>query len=178
MESILASLTRDLTIANYDDWLMFVERLGAALRSGSIRKVAILKRVWSDYEEWFLDPATGEIYVYLEPDAPILPRWERVDVLRHLEAPDAAPLSVFKTGQISVMTAHIMRIKIESLVSGGLVEELGPPRRVASLDRTERWFRDKVSNVVYCLSEHYGLEEADDIRWEAVSPPEPSGEVR
>jgi hypothetical protein len=31
-------------------------------------------------EEWYVDPSTGEIYVYVRPDDKILPKWERVDV--------------------------------------------------------------------------------------------------
>jgi len=176
MAGILESLTHKLDITHYDDWVIFVERLNEAVRSGHVRRVAVLKRVRSDYEEWFLDPETGEVYVYLEPDAHSLPVWEKVDVLSHLEPrPDPAPLSVFKAGEVTVLTAHMMKATIETLVNRGLVEELAlPPHRVPLLKGdTERWFRDKVSNVVYCLSEHYGLNDADDIRWEVV----PSSEL-
>ncbi|HEY1800218.1 MAG TPA: hypothetical protein VGG46_04715 [Terriglobales bacterium] len=180
MASILESLTRELSIRKYADWLIFVARLNEVVCSGRVRKVPVLKRVWSDYEEWFLDPETGEIYVYCSPDSPSLPIWERVDVLKHLEeTPDPAPLSVFKTGQITVMTAHIMKLNLESLVASGLVETLTPPPGVTMSGRgTEKWFRDNVSNVIYRLREYYGLEDADDIRWEIVPQNELSGKIQ
>ncbi|MGO9085302.1 MAG: hypothetical protein ACLQBK_08760 [Candidatus Sulfotelmatobacter sp.] len=169
MAGTLESLTDQLTIAEYRDWLVFVERLSNAVRAGSVRKVPVLKPVWAKSEEWFLDPESGEVYVYAPPNPPSLPIWERVVVLTHLEASDPAPLSIFKVGSITVMTAHIMTLKLEDLVSRGLAEELPVPVEVPrSRDRSEKWYKDKVSNVVYRLSEYYGLEDADDIRWEVV----------
>ena len=179
MAGILDSLTHELTITEYSDWLIFVERLNEAVREGRVRKVPVVKRVWSSDEEWFLDPATGEIYVYCAPNSPSLPIWERVDVLKHLEATDPAPLSVFKTGPITVMTAHIMKMKLETLVGSGLVESLTPPHDLTSPRRgTEKWFRDNESNVTYRLIEYYGLEDADDIRWEVVPQTELSGKIQ
>ena len=90
MAGILASLTHELTITKPSDWLIFVERLNEAVRAGRVRKVPVVKPVWGRYEEWFLDPQTREIYVYCAPDAPSLPIWERVDVLKHQEATDVA----------------------------------------------------------------------------------------
>jgi hypothetical protein len=179
MAGILDSLTHDLTITEYSDWLIFVERLNDAVRAGRVRKVPVVKRVWSSDEEWFLDPATGEIYVYCSPNSPSLPIWEKIDVLKHLEATDPTPLSVFKTGPITVMTAHIMKMKLETLVGNGLVESLTPPHDLTSPRRgTEKWFRDNESNVTYRLIEYYGLEDADDIRWEVVPQAELSGRIQ
>ena len=127
MASILRLSDARATITEYSDWLIFVERLNEAVRAGRVRTVPVVKRVWASDEEWFLDPETGEIYVYCAPDSPSLPIWERLDVLKHLEATDPAPLSVFKTGPITVMTAHIMKMKLETLVGSGLVEALTPP---------------------------------------------------
>jgi len=98
-----------------------------------------------------------------------MPIWEKIDVLKHSEASDPPPLSVFKVGQMSVMTAHIMKMSLEALVARGLAEELPVPVEVPrSRDRTEKWYKDRVSNVVYCLSEYYGLNDVDDCRWEVV----------
>ena len=169
MASILESLTEQLTITEYGDWLVFVERLDQAVRSGCVRKVPVIKQVWARDEEWFLDPATGKIYVYAPPNPPSLPIWERVDVLRRDGMPDAPPLSIFKTGPITVMMAHVMKLRLEALVSRGLAEELPAPVAVPqSKDRTEKWYKDMVSNVVYRLSEYYSLHDADDLRWEVV----------
>jgi hypothetical protein len=108
--------------------------------------------VWNSNEEWFLDPDSGEVYVYVSPNAPSMPIWERVDVLRHLEAPDPDPISGSKVGQITVMTAYIMKMSLDALVSLGLVTVLpSPVERLWPKDRTERWYKDNVTNVVYRL---------------------------
>jgi hypothetical protein len=159
--------------------LIFVERLNDAVRAGRIRKVPVVKRVWNSNEEWFLDLESGEVYVYASPNPPSMPIWERVDVLRHLEAPDPAPLSGFEVGQITVMTAHIMKMSLETLVSRGLVTMLPSPVEVPwPKDRTERWYKDNVTNVVYRLIEHHRLAGADDIRWEVVPQAELSGKIQ
>jgi hypothetical protein len=93
--------------------------------------------------------------------------------------PDPTPLSTFATGKITVIAAHVMKMKLEELVAGGLVEELSPPQSLASSRRgTERWFRDTVSNVTYCLIEYFGFTEADDMRWEVVPPAEQGGRTQ
>ena len=169
MPGILDLLTHELAITEYSDWLIFVERLNNAVKSGRVRRVPVVKPVWGKSEEWFLDPEIGEVYAYFPPNPPVLPIWKKVDVLKHLEAPDPPPLSGFKLGQITPMTAHIMKMSLEALVGRGLAEELPLPVEVPrSKDRTEKWYKDRVSNVVYRLSEYYGLHDADDIRWEVV----------
>jgi hypothetical protein len=170
MASVLESLTDGLTITEYSDWLIFVERLDEAVRTERVRKVPVLKPVWGSNEEWFLDPETGEIYAYLPPDSPVLPRWRRVDVLKHMEpSPEPPPLSVFKVGPMTVMMAHVMKMSLEAIVARGLASELPVPAEVPrSKDGTERWYRDHVSNVVYRLIEYYPLKGADNIRWEVV----------
>lgn len=179
MASTLELLTRGLTITEYPDWVKFVERLNEAVRAGHVRKVPVLKPVWGKREQWFLDPQTDEVYVYVEPNPPGMPIWERVDVLRHLEAPDPAPLSGFKVGPITVMMAHVMKLNIESLIGRGLVEALPTPETaLVTKDRTERWYRDRVSNVVYRLSEYYPLKGADDIRWEVVPQAKLAGKIQ
>jgi hypothetical protein len=170
MTGILGSLIFGLTITEHHDWLIFVERLAEAVRTGRVRKVPVLKPVWGgSTEEWFLDPETGEVYFYVPPDPPGMPKWERIDVLKHMETPDPPPLSVFNVGQISVMTAHVMKMSLEALVGRGLAAELPVPAEVPQpKDGTEKWYKDTVSNVVYRLIEHYPLEGAGDIRWEVV----------
>lgn len=170
MSGILESLTEGLTITEYPEWMIFAERLNRVLESGRIRKVPVLNPVWGgSSEEWFLDPETSEVYFYVPPDPPGMPKWGRVDVLKHLEASDPPPLSVFKVGQMGVTTAHIVKMRLEALAGSGLAEELPVPAEVPrSNDGTERWYKDNVSNVVYRLIEHYPLKGADDIRWEVV----------
>jgi hypothetical protein len=180
MSSVLESLIEGLNFTEYQDWLTFVQRLAEATRTGRVRKIPVLKPVWSrSSEEWFLDPETSQVYVYVPPNAPSMPIWEKVDVLRHLDAEDPPPLSVFKLGQMTVMTAYIMKMSLEDLVRRGLAEELTVPAGVPrSKDKTERWYRDKVSNIVYRLSEYYGLKDADDMRWEVVPQAELGGKIQ
>jgi hypothetical protein len=179
MAGTLDSLTDELTITKYSDWLIFVKRLNEAVRAGRVRQVPVVKRVWSSDEEWFLDPETGEIFVYCAPSPPVMPTWENLEVLKRLEVTDPAPLNVFKTGPITVMTTHVMKMKLETLVGSGLVGVLTPPYDLASSGRgTEKWFKDNVSNLTYRLIECYGLDNADDIRWEVVPPAELSGKIQ
>jgi hypothetical protein len=180
MAGVLESLARDLIITEYSDWEIFVERLNEALRSGRIRRAPIIKPVWGTYEEWFLDPETGDVFVYLPPDDHGNPDWKKLDVLKHLEAPDPPdppPLSIFKPGPITVMTGHVMKLKLEELVAAGLVDELTPPQDM-SRRGTERRFKDKVSNITYRLTEYFGLNDPDDIRWEVVPQSELIGKVQ
>jgi len=179
MAGILESLEAGLTITEHSDWLIFVARLNEAVSVGRIRKVSVLKMVWSRDEQWFLDPETAEVYVYAAPNPPSMPIWEKVDVLAHLQAADPAPLSAFKLGNISPMTAHIMKMKLEGLVGRGLVEELPLPPHVTPLGHdTERWYRDVESKIIYRLREHYGLKDPDDLRWEIVPPAELSNKIQ
>jgi hypothetical protein len=180
MPGILLSLTEGLTITEHADWMIFVERLSRAVESGRVRKVPVLKPVWGgSSEEWFLDPVSQEVYVYAPPSPPSMPTWEKLDVLKYLETPDPPPLSSFKVGQISVMTAHIMKMRLEALAGRGLAEELPVPAEVPrSKDGTERWYKDNVSDVVYRLIEHYPLKGEDDVRWEIVPRALSSGKIQ
>jgi hypothetical protein len=117
----------------------------------------LVKRVWSIDEERFLDSKSGEVYV--SPNPPTMPIWEKVDVLGHLEAPDPSSISSFKVRQITVMTAHIMKMRLEALGSREPVEVLPSPLEVLwSKDRIERWYEGNVTDVVYRPIEHYRFE--------------------
>ena len=179
MAGILHSLTNGLTITKYSDWLIFVERLNEAVRTGRIRQVPVVKSVWCSDEEWFLDPETDEIFAYCAPNPPAMPTWQRVDPLKQSGDYRLAPLSVFETGPVTVMTAHFMKMRIEILVARRLVEALTPPCHVALSSRgTEKWFKDIVSNITYRLIECYGLGDKDDIRWEVIPSAELSRKIQ
>jgi hypothetical protein len=78
MQSLFASLTDCLTLINYDDWLTFDSRLAELVSSGravSVPRTAVLHM---PDEEWYADPASGEVYVYVRPDDKVLPKWEAV----------------------------------------------------------------------------------------------------
>jgi hypothetical protein len=78
--SILESLTDNLTITERSDWERFVQKLNHLVQTGRVRRITPAKRLKADNEEWYLDPETGEVYVYEPPDWPFLPSWQRVDV--------------------------------------------------------------------------------------------------
>ena len=182
MAGILESLTQGLTIIERPDWIAFVERLERAVRLGLVREIAAPNPAHcggKSYSQLFLDPETGEVYGYVAPDPPVYPRWEKVDVLGNPEAADPAPLNSIKLGAKTIMMAHCLKQQIEVLVARGLVEALSTPASaLTSKDRTERWYRDNVSSVVYRLIEHYQLEGADDIRWEVVPQAELGGKIQ
>jgi hypothetical protein len=77
--SILSSLTDNLTITERPGWDCFMEKLNDLVSAGRVRRITPMKRLLVDNEEWYLDPETGEIYVYSPPDWPFLPKWEKVD---------------------------------------------------------------------------------------------------
>jgi hypothetical protein len=179
MASFLKSLTADLTITQYSDWLIFVERLNKAIGANKIKQIPALRPAWGPGERWFLDHKTNEIYACLSPNPPTLPRWEQVDVFKQLESSYPALLSTFKVGAITVMMAHIMKLKLEEFVSQGLIEELScPTSSTLRKDETERRFRDLQSNTVYRLREYYGLKDPDDLRWEIVPAAELAARIQ
>jgi hypothetical protein len=175
MAGILESLTAGLTIIQYDDWQIFVKRLNKAIQAGAIKEVPVLRPGYRGRgEQWFSDPESGEIYSYVSPNPPVYPRWERVDVFELLNPIVPPPLSRFKIGTMSVMTAHIMKLQLEEFVHRGLIEELpGPFSSMLRAHETERRFRDLESNLVYRLTEYYALSGPDEMRWGVV----PSGEL-
>jgi hypothetical protein len=144
MAGILESLTVGLTIIEYRDWQIFVERLNEAVRVGTIKEVPVLRPSSRGRgEQWFSDPTSGEIYSYIHPNPPVYPRWERVDVFELLNPTVRPPLSRFKIGAKSVMKAHVMKLQLEDFVHRGLIEELpGPFPSILRKHETERRFRD------------------------------------
>lgn len=80
MKSIFESLANGLRLSDYEDWLTFDGRLSQLVHAGAAKRVPTLKVLHMSDEEWYADPTTGEVYVYVRPDDKILPVWERVDV--------------------------------------------------------------------------------------------------
>ena len=167
MASILESVTDGLTITKYADWVVFTERLRELVRGGRIRRIAPLKsRHFRQGDEWYLDPATGEIYVHGVPDSPILPSWERFDVVAHTQPAQPHPnnLTVIPLGSMGSVEAQSTKTILNLLVGRGMVEALDPENLVKSEGVTETWFKDAQTGVVYRLIERGG----EDNRWEIV----------
>ena len=87
MAGILESLTYNLTITEHSDWERFVQRLSHLVQTGRVRRVTPTKRLKANDEEWYLDPETGDVYVYAPPDWPFLPSWEKVDAISATSEP-------------------------------------------------------------------------------------------
>jgi hypothetical protein len=84
MAGVLESATDELTITKYADWLVFTKRLERLVAEGKIKKITPRdSRCFAPGDEWYLDPATGEIYVHGVPNAPVLPSWDK---FRHRRA--------------------------------------------------------------------------------------------
>ena len=175
MAGILRSVTDGLTITEYEDWLIFVQRLQELVRSGRVRRVPqpVGNRRFAKEDEWYLDPETGETYVHVIPDAPVLPQWVKVDLLAPVDAPEphANDLSVIPTGKKSRLEAKSLKGILEFLVHQGAVEALDPSNIAASGDSAEKWFKDLQTKVIYRLVER---RDGDDNRWERV----PQSEVQ
>jgi hypothetical protein len=173
MESILASIIEGLNIRNYDDWLVFVDRLTTLTESGRIRKISPLpNRRFEKNDEWYCDPKTGEIYVHGLPNAPILPVWERFDLLEDSKAPETHPnnLSVIPTGKISRLEAKNLGGLLDFLVQQGFVEALNPSNVADLGGYSEKWYKDLLTGTIYRLLER----DDEDNCWEKV----PEGELR
>src|SRR6185312_14995202 len=128
--------------------------------------------IHSRYEEWYLEPSTGAIYVYLTPDDRILPEWEKVDVFSPRPKQESRDirmtgLRIIPTGKIDQQAAIGIRIVLGALVEDGTVEVI-PARHSSSEDRmsgTETWYRELLTDSIYRLVED---PESRGYLWEKV----------
>jgi hypothetical protein len=165
----LDSILNGLTISKRADWLVFVQRLEELVRSGRARRISPLWRALAQGEEWYLDTDSGEVYVYLSPDAPILPIWEKVDVFSKPEAPESheSGLGAIPTARMSRPETESLKEILKVLVRHGVAEVLDPPSSVpvASSEGAQSWYRDSQTKAVFRLVEGPGDENS---RWERV----------
>ena len=79
--TLFESLASDFSkVRGYSDWEVFDSRLEDLVKAGQARRVQGTRIIRARDEEWYLDPASGEIYVYTRPDDKVLPAWSKVDV--------------------------------------------------------------------------------------------------
>lgn len=166
MRGALSSVADGLNISRYSDWLVFVKRLKELVHSGRARKIEPLKRVFAKGEEWYLDTGAGDIYVYVSPDAPILPIWERVDVFasEQVAAVSANDLSVVPLGTMEHSEAQNLKTVLSVLAGHGVVERLIPDNVGEPHDFVQAWYKDVATGTVYRLIEKNG----EDSKWERV----------
>lgn len=166
MAGLLRSLTDGLTITEYSDWQIFVKRLEDATRSGRARRVSATRRVFVQGEEWYADTETGEIYVYVSPDAPILPIWEKIDSFATSTPSKQHPknLSVIPKGRMNGVEAGSLKTILALLVGQGIAEPVSFDDLIYAPSANETWFRDRKTGIVYRLVENG----AEDNKWERV----------
>jgi len=147
MPRLFESLTDDLTISHYDDWLLFDQRLAELVRCGQAKRVLSSRVIHLQDEEWYLDPISGDVYVYVRPDDKILPKWERVDVFAQPEEQGRyqTGLGAIPTGRIDRASATSLKTILNVLLRHGKVEMVSPapPSTVAGLPGfAETWYSD------------------------------------
>jgi hypothetical protein len=166
----LDSILNGLTISKRADWLVFVQRLDELVRSGHARRIPPLWRTLAEGEEWYLDTDRGEVYVYVSPDAPILPIWEKVDVFSKPEAVHSyeGGLGAIPMTKMSRPETESLKEILKVLVRHGAAEVLDRSTSVptTSPKGTETWYRDPRTKAVFRLVE--GTDD-DSSRWERVA---------
>jgi hypothetical protein len=154
MQQSFASLAGGLDLKAYKDWLVFDQRLKTLVREGQARRVPASRRVYAYYEEWYLNEASGELYLYLPPDEKIRAKWEPVDALAPEREEESHPsgLAAIPIRQMSSMQRDSLKQMLILLVANGVAVVVERPK-AASIDGTETWYRDARSKMVYRLVE-------------------------
>jgi hypothetical protein len=176
MKSTAASVTNDIDIRKYEDWVTFEKRINSLVDAGHLRRIAALRTLHVRDEEWFLEPISGDVYVYVRPDDKILPTWEKVDIFAPTVAEESkdirvAGLKIIPTGEINSQTAIGLRWVLSILVKEGKLEII-PTTTTTSLNQessgnAETWYREFATGDVYRLIERDRL---DRSFWELLSP--------
>lgn len=117
------------------------------------------------------DTDSGEVYVYLSPDAPILPIWRKVDAFSKPEVHHSHKngLGAIPTAKMNRSETESLKVILKVLVHHGVAEVLDPPNSVsaASPEGKESWYRDIQTEAVFRLIEDPRDESS---RWERVPP--------
>ncbi|MGB9415879.1 MAG: hypothetical protein WCB58_06130 [Acidobacteriaceae bacterium] len=154
MQQSFASLAGGLDLKAYKDWLVFDQRLKTLVREGQARRVPASRRVYAYYEEWYLNEASGELYLYLPPDEKIRARWEPVDALAPEREEESHPsgLAAIPIRQMSSIQRDSLKQMLILLVANGVAMVVECPK-AASIEGTETWYKDAKSQIAYRLVE-------------------------
>jgi hypothetical protein len=84
MSGVLASVSKGISVKNqiimsYEDCVLLKHRLDDLVREGKTRQISPPQGVNGRGYEWYLDIATGDVYCYGAPDAPVLPEWKKFE---------------------------------------------------------------------------------------------------
>jgi len=112
-QSLFESLTSGLNIHHHSDWMVFDRRLDSAIKAGYARRVPNTRTIYEPTEEWYLDPAAGEIYVYLRPDDRVLPEWNKVDVFATSNIGENDPKNITANGLSAIPKGQLDRARGE-----------------------------------------------------------------
>jgi hypothetical protein len=154
MQRSFACLVEGLDLKDYDDWVVFDQRLKAFIREGQARRIPALKMIHGPDEEWYLNESSGEIYVYGLPDEKIRAKWEPVDVfaLKNKEEAQRSGLAAIPIRQRNSLQTESLKQFLTLLVAHGVAVIVERPK-AASISRIETWYRDVQSQIAYRLVE-------------------------
>ena len=149
-----ATVLDGLDITKYDDWVVSDERIRHLVKTCALRKIQPLKIVHVKSEEWYLESATGDIYVYVQPDDKILPAWEKIDVFSTEDGNDknvlTAGLKIIRTGTIDRPTFLTINLVLQELIKKGEVEIIRAPK--AFDENSETYYREVKTETIYRLA--------------------------
>jgi hypothetical protein len=149
-----ATVLDGLDITKYDDWVILDERIRQLVKTCALRKIQPLRIVHVKSEEWYLESATGDIYVYVQPDDKILPVWEKIDVFFIEGGSDknvlTAGLKIIRTGNIDRPTFMAIHLVLQELIKKGEVEIIRAPRVFD--ENSEAYYREVKTKMIYRLA--------------------------
>jgi hypothetical protein len=161
--SLFESLTADLNIHHHSDWVAFDKRLGSAIGAGCARRIQPTHVIYERSEEWYLDSASGKIYVYLRPDDRVLPEWTKVDVFAKPKIKENDPknintngLKAIPRGKMDRGLGESLKFILQLLVNQGIVEVVSKATQGSPTDETplESIFRETATGLYYQLVEY------------------------
>jgi len=170
------SILHGLNIRDLGDWENFAQRLEALVSSGGLRSIPPPQGQSSFYgEHWYLEEETGDIYFYREPGERNSAEWAKADPFEKREEFRATPwrggnvlqldLGDMPVGQMDRGKALSLLTRLFMLIGAGKIETADRPFPPAPGEKTETWFRDPRSGIVYKLVEGDG---EDDSFWGPV----------
>lgn len=172
---LFESLTSDLNIHHHSDWVVFDNRLESAIRAGRARKIQKTRTIYAPSEEWYLDPANGDIYVYLRPDDRVLPEWTKVDLFAKPEVKETNPkdmtisgLSAIPTGETDQIRGRSLKYLLQRMAEHGEIEVVTNPTPGVAITEgaLEVVFREVRTGLLYRLVEY---PEGQKFLWERIS---------
>lgn len=170
-KSIFEELTEGITLVNLAGWDTFRDRLSAAVSVEAVRRIRPLFLYYSSIEEWYVDPTSGDIFVYVPFNGDKgFPKFEKVDVFSppiHKQPVylNDVGLSGFKVGPQAPESVRFIEYVLELWLKSGEIQEVASPAgdvlsiRTFHEWKTGRWFqlaRDELSGTAH---------------WNQVQPP-------